>query len=109
MGQDRDILDGFLGEKLLAVLQVFAENPGRKFYAQEIVRTSRGRVKPGSVYAYLEQLEEAGLVEYEPEKRPTPGPKRWLYGLTGFGERALRVHESAKAMVRAVLQEGKAS
>jgi DNA-binding PadR family transcriptional regulator len=58
-------------------------------YGLDLVTSSRGRVKRGSVYVTLGRMEQKGFVTSRLEdKRPGDGPPRRLYAVTPLGARA---------------------
>ena len=61
-------------------------------FGLQLVETSNGRLKRGTVYVTLGLLEEKGYVESEQEERPSGaiGLPRRIYRPTGLGKRALR-------------------
>jgi PadR family transcriptional regulator, regulatory protein PadR len=58
-------------------------------YGLDLVSSSRGRLKRGSVYVTLQRMEQKGLVTSALEERPGEGPPRRLYEPTPLGLRAL--------------------
>jgi DNA-binding PadR family transcriptional regulator len=58
-------------------------------YGLDLVASSRGRLKRGSVYVTLGRMEQKGFVTSRIEERPGEGPPRRLYDLTALGHRAL--------------------
>ena len=58
-------------------------------YGLDLVASSKGRLKRGSVYVTLGRMEEKGLVRSRLEERPGEGPPRRLYEPTSLGLRAL--------------------
>jgi DNA-binding PadR family transcriptional regulator len=71
-----------------------------EMYGLQLVTTSRGRLKRGSVYVLLGRMEEKGLVEARAEaKAAHAGLPRRLYRATGLGRRVL----AAWAMMAAAL------
>jgi DNA-binding PadR family transcriptional regulator len=74
---------------------------GRERYGLELVDTSRGVLKRGSVYVILARMEEKGFVESRQEDRAqgVSGLPRRLYRATPYGR---KVH-GAFAQLRAAL------
>jgi PadR family transcriptional regulator PadR len=58
-------------------------------YGLDLVASSRGQLKRGSVYVTLGRMEQKGLVRSRLEERPGEGPARRLYEPTPLGLRAL--------------------
>jgi DNA-binding PadR family transcriptional regulator len=58
-------------------------------YGLDLVASSRGRLKRGSVYVTLQRMEQKGLVTSVLDERPGEGPPRRLYEPTPLGLRAL--------------------
>ena len=86
-----------LSAKTALILEMLAER--RKAYGLELVDSSAGRLKRGSIYVMLNRTEDQNLIsswlEDAPEGRK--GPPRRLYKITGQGERALNAYQLAKA------------
>ncbi len=74
---------------------------GRDRYGLEVVESSRGKLKRGSVYVTLARMEAKGFVESRQEERP-PGaiglPRR-LYHSTEYG---LKVHDAYQLLREAL-------
>ena len=64
---------------------------GRELYGLELVATSRGRLKRGTVYVTLGRMEEKGYISSRLEDAPPTagGLPRRLYKPTAFGRRVL--------------------
>lgn len=60
-------------------------------YGLDLVASSGGRLKRGSVYVTLGRMEQKGLVRSRLDARPGEGPARRLYEPTALGLRALVV------------------
>lgn len=58
-------------------------------YGLDLVASSRGRLKRGSIYVTLGRMEQKGLVRSQLEERPGEGPPRRLYEPTALGLRSL--------------------
>jgi PadR family transcriptional regulator, regulatory protein PadR len=86
----------FAGTEML-ILSLLADKPS--MYGLELVETSSGRLKRGTVYVTLGRMEDKGYVESEQEP-PRPGaiglPRR-LYRLTPRGLRVLEAWAAARA------------
>jgi DNA-binding PadR family transcriptional regulator len=61
-------------------------------FGLQLVESSRGRLKRGTVYVTLGRMEQKGYVESEQEPQPSGaiGLPRRIYRPTGLGERVLR-------------------
>jgi DNA-binding PadR family transcriptional regulator len=70
-------------------------------FGLELVATSDGRVKRGSVYVLLSRMETKGFVESRQEER-SPGaiglPRR-LYKATSYGSTVLRAYRSLQQAI----------
>jgi PadR family transcriptional regulator PadR len=60
-------------------------------YGLDLVSSSGGKLKRGSVYVTLGRMEQKGLVTSRLEERPGEGPARRLYEPTPLGLRMLVV------------------
>jgi DNA-binding PadR family transcriptional regulator len=60
-------------------------------YGLDLVVSSRGKLKRGSIYVTLGRMEQKGLVTSRLEERPGEGPARRLYEPTALGLRMLVV------------------
>ncbi len=60
-------------------------------YGLDLVASSRGKLKRGSVYVTLGRMEQKGLVTSRLDERPGEGPPRRLYEPTPLGLRMLVV------------------
>src|SRR5688500_11033387 len=58
-------------------------------YGLDLVASSHGRLKRGSVYVTLGRMEQKGFVRSRLEERPGEGPPRRLYQATALGLRML--------------------
>jgi PadR family transcriptional regulator PadR len=67
-------------------------------YGLEMVESSDGELKRGTIYVTLQRMEEKGFVESRKEPRPAPevGIPRRLYRSTGHGQRVFAAHQAAK-------------
>src|SRR6185503_20199681 len=70
-------------------------------FGLELVATSGGRIKRGSVYVTLSRMETKGFVESRQEERPAGaiGLPRRLYRATDYG---LKVHDSYQLLREAL-------
>lgn len=75
-------------------------------FGLQMVESSAGRVKRGSVYVTLGRMEQKGFVESEQEQRAAGaiGLPRRLYRPTALGERAI---EAWSVLHRALAWEGR--
>lgn len=81
-----------LGSKEEAVVDIVRD---REMYGLDIVKKSGGRLRRGTVYVTLSQMERKGLIEARsvPATHPGRGPARRLYRVTEQGMRSfLRRH-----------------
>lgn len=72
---------------------------GEEMYGLQLVEKSAGKLKAGSVYVYLHDLEKNGLLSSRLEERAPGqnGPLRRVYQITGQGERVLRAWDRLTA------------
>ena len=68
-------------------------------YGLELIETSGGKLKRGSIYVTLQRMSQKGLVESKEEARTAPeiGIPRRIYTVSGFGARVLRAYEIAES------------
>ncbi len=79
---------GRFGEPALVILVSLSDGPKHGYGITMDVEASTGRpLGPGTLYAALARLEEAGLIEALP-----PENRRRPYRLTGLGETVLAAH-----------------
>src|SRR5438128_6839939 len=78
-----------LPDKERLILDLLAR--GAELYGLELVATSRGRLKRGTVYVTLGRMEEKGYISSRLEDAPPTagGLPRRLYKPTAFGRRVL--------------------
>ena len=71
-------------------------------YGLDLVKSSEGRLKRGTIYVTLNRMEDKGFVESRrPEEVPAHGGlPRPLYKATGKGVRVLRAKEIGEAAAR---------
>jgi DNA-binding PadR family transcriptional regulator len=76
----------------------------KEMYGLEIVRSSNGSVRRGTIYVLLDRLEDKGFVSSRAEKTPGASgmPKR-LYRITGSGRSALAALRAAQAAAATIL------
>lgn len=74
---------------------------GRERYGLELVESSSGKLKRGSVYVTLSRMESKGFVESRQEERPAGaiGLPRRLYHATEYG---LKVHDAYQLLREAL-------
>lgn len=70
---------------------------GGEMYGLEMVETSQGELKRGTVYVTLNRMEDKGYIESRTEEQPPPegGLPRRRYKPTGYGARLLSALELA--------------
>ncbi len=84
-----------LSHKEFIILQMLTEQT--EMYGLEMVETSLGDLKRGTVYVTLQRMGEKGLVESREEHRTNGeiGIARRIYKATGLGQRVLKAQELA--------------
>lgn len=84
-----------LSDKEFIILQMLVENG--EMFGLEMVETSEGKLKRGTIYVTLQRMSEKGLVESREEPRPEGeiGIARRIYKATGFGERVFKAQQLA--------------
>lgn len=84
-----------LSDKEFVVLQLLIENS--EMFGLEMVESSEGELKRGTIYVTLQRMSEKGLVESREEPRPEGeiGIARRIYQATGLGERVFKAQELA--------------
>ncbi len=89
-----------LSNKEALILQMLIE-VGRELFGLEMVESSKGKLKRGTIYVTLQRMQEKGLVESRKEPRPEGeiGIPRRLYKVTGYGQRVLAAHEAALSIM----------
>jgi DNA-binding PadR family transcriptional regulator len=88
------------------ILEMLVDSPD--MYGLEIVEASNREIGRGSVYVFLDRLEDRGLVTSELELRPanTAGNARRMYRPTGEGARAIGLLRRWDAFVSGALAGG---
>ncbi len=78
------------------ILELLNASSGSLF-GLELVNTSNGQLKRGTVYVTLQRMEGTGLIASEQERRPDPqiGIPRRKYRITGLGQRTLSAYQAA--------------
>lgn len=75
---------------------------GGERYGLDLVKSSGGALKRGTVYVTLNRMGEKGFVASRQEKDPKdPGLPRRLYTITGEGARVLRAVDAMEAVMAA--------
>ncbi|MDQ3747468.1 MAG: PadR family transcriptional regulator [Acidobacteriota bacterium] len=71
--------------------------PRGEMFGLELVDTSDGELKRGTVYVTLQRMVERGFIESREEDRVAPevGIPRRMYQATGLGERIYRAQSAA--------------
>jgi PadR family transcriptional regulator, regulatory protein PadR len=83
-----------LTAKEFEVLRLLIANG--EMYGLQLVESSAGALKRGTVYVTLSRMADKGFVESRPEEiAPGEGPPRRLYKPTGLGARAYRANDYA--------------
>jgi PadR family transcriptional regulator PadR len=90
-----------LSDKESLILEMLAR--GRDMYGLQLVTTSRGRLKRGTVYVTLGRMEAKGFVVSRAEEAPegAGGLPRRLYEATPYG---LRVAKAWSQLARLTLE-----
>ncbi|AUS41683.1 hypothetical protein CYD94_05265 [Ralstonia solanacearum] len=81
------------------VLQQLVAAAGSELYGLEMVKSSGGALKMGTIYVILGRLQDKGFVESRREelKDSNRAVPRRLYKITGTGRRVLQAYEAARA------------
>lgn len=84
-----------LSNKEFIVLQMLIEND--EMFGLEMVESSEGNLKRGTIYVTLQRMSEKGLVESREESRSEGeiGIARRIYKATGLGERVFKAQQLA--------------
>ena len=84
-----------LSNKEFIILQMLSEND--EMYGLEMVESSEGNLKRGTIYVTLQRMEVKGLLESREEPRPDGeiGIARRIYKVTGLGERIFKAQQLA--------------
>lgn len=77
---------------------------GSELYGLQMVKSSDGQLKMGSVYVLLSRLQEKGFVDARKEEQPLQVVPRRLYNITGAGERYFHAMRAAEAALEHDLQ-----
>lgn len=87
-----------------ALILAFLINSGSNLFGLEMVESSNGELKRGTIYVTLQRMQEKGLIDSRPEPRPTPeiGIPRRLYWPTGIGQRSFAAYETLNPSIRSV-------
>ena len=92
-----------LSRKESIILEMLVSST-REVFGLEMVESSKGELKRGTVYVTLKRMEDKGLIESRTEARPTGeiGIPRRLYRITGHGQRVLSAMKTAQNIILAV-------
>jgi PadR family transcriptional regulator, regulatory protein PadR len=84
-----------LSNKETTILEMLVAN--NEMFGLEMVESSAGELKRGTIYVTLQRMGEKGLVESREEPRPEGeiGIARRIYKPTGLGERVLKAQQMA--------------
>lgn len=75
-----------------------------EMYGLQMVKTSEGALKRGSIYVYLTRMSEKGFVKSRAEKNPNdPGMPRRQYQISALGQQVLHAVDAGKAIMAAGL------
>src|SRR5260221_12891945 len=82
------------------ILETLIASP-KPMFGQKLVVASKGRIKRGTVYSTLYQLETRGYASSEVEKLivPEAGRPHRLYRVTELGARVVRAYEAANKIM----------
>lgn len=71
--------------------------PRGDMFGLELVKSSEGKLKRGTVYVTLQRMEKRGFIESREEERIAPeiGIPRRMYQATGLGERIYKAQSAA--------------
>lgn len=75
------------------ILELLSEH--REMYGLEMVDSSGGRLKRGSVYVTLGRMEDKGYITSKEVEGEGQGPPRNVYRVTGHGARVLAAWQIA--------------
>ncbi len=72
---------------------------GKELFGLEMVESSAGQLKRGTIYVTLQRMEEKGFITSRRESRVSPeiGMARRLYAVTGLGQRMMAASYAARA------------
>jgi DNA-binding PadR family transcriptional regulator len=79
-------------------------NSGSNLFGLEMVESSNGELKRGTIYVTLQRMQEKGLIDSKPEPRPVPeiGIPRRLYWPTGLGQRSFIAYLTVNPSLKSV-------
>lgn len=91
-------------EKEFKILDIILN--GGEMFGLEIVESSNGEVKRGTVYVTLNRMIDKGFLESreEPRAEPEIGLPRRMFKVTGFGERVYRAYAAAQSQFKLILE-----
>ncbi|WP_437709698.1 helix-turn-helix transcriptional regulator [Sorangium sp. So ce448] len=83
----------FLSDKETLILRMLVAQG--EMYGLQLVESSNGELKRGTVYVTLDRMEDKGYIESRrAPTEPGDGPAKRMYRATGLGERALAAREA---------------
>lgn len=99
---DQDSLSS-LSRKEALILALLI-NGGSNLFGLEMVESSNGELKRGTIYVTLQRMQEKGLIDSKPEPRPAPeiGIPRRLYWPTGMGHRSFAAYQTIHPTIKSV-------
>src|SRR5690349_4682469 len=85
-----------------ALILALLINSGSNLFGLEMVESSNGELKRGTVYVTLQRMQEKGLIDSKLEPRTTPeiGIPRRLYWPTGIGQRSFAAYQIINPSVK---------
>ncbi len=95
-----------ISEKQAIILKLLQD--GGEMYGLEMIDMSGGHLKRGSVYVFLDRMEDAGLIKSRMRQTPEgkQGPPRRVYKISGLGSRALAEWLDRHSSVNAIFGMG---
>lgn len=74
---------------------------GRELFGLEMVTSSNGTLKRGTIYVTLQRMQEKGFIDSKPEPRAAPeiGIPRHMYWVTGTGERVYSAYQATQKIL----------
>lgn len=95
-----------LSGKELIILQLLIANG--EMYGLEMIESSKGKLKRGTIYVTLQRMGDKGYVESreEPREHPEIGIPRRKYSATGLGERVYQTNLKAQEFFNSELAWG---
>jgi DNA-binding PadR family transcriptional regulator len=88
-----------LSHKEAVVLRLLIKSR-RELFGLEMVESSEGELKRGTIYVTLQRMQEKGFIESRQEERVAPeiGIPLRLYKVTGLGERVFAAYQAADSI-----------